>query len=140
MYQLIETFHSDLDHIAAISGGVKRDIVRMSLPEFYNVVRKIQYRRDTKPVEVVSRPSHILKFSRLGMDCKKKAILLGSFLRTRGIPYRLIGSSKNPNGKIHHVFPQAFLNGEWRNVDATYPHYRMYEKKAVTNAEVLSSD
>ena len=139
MYRLIDLFNGDINQMTVIDAGRKREIRKMNLPQFFDLVRRIRYRRDTKPIEVISRPSHILNLSRLGMDCKKKAILISSFLKSRGIPFRLIGSSNRPNKRIHHVFPQAFFNGEWRNVDATYSHYNLFEPKAVTNVEVLQS-
>jgi len=73
----------------------------------------------------------------MGADCKKKSILMGSYFKNNGIPFRLIGSSKNKNKRIHHVFPQAFLDGKWVNTDATYNHYNLGDQKKVTKAVIL---
>lgn len=137
MYRLIEQFFTDVQRILVKRGGKVCPFASLSLPEAFDMVRNIPYRMDRPPVEVVSRPALIMKNSNLGMDCKKKAILLGSYLKYRGLPYRLIASSRRPNGRIHHVFPQVDIAGQWMNFDATYSHYRPFERKAVTNAEVL---
>jgi hypothetical protein len=111
--------------------------------QFFEMVRKIPYRKDPKPIEVVARPKHILNHQNLGMDCKKKAILLGSYFEANKIPYRFIGSSRRQDKKIHHIFPQAMcdkdgnLTDDWTNFDATYSTYSIAMPKAVTAYEVL---
>ena len=87
----------------------------LTIKEAFDVVRKIPYRRDSAPVEVVTRPGIVARNMRVGMDCKKKAILLSAFLKRRGIPFRLIASSKRKDKRIHHVFPQLNFAGEWRS-------------------------
>lgn len=126
MYRLIEGFHKDLGRLAA-----------MSLPEFFDYVKKIPYQRDKRGVETVARPSLLLReFPTL--DCKKKAILICSWARCNGIPYRLVACSERPDRKFHHVFPQLKVAGRVRNADATYPKYRLNQSKArMTRAEVL---
>jgi Transglutaminase-like superfamily len=137
---LVEQFHGDLDRVFVPlkDGGVQK-MSDMTLQKFYDFVRLIPYRRDPSrpPREVVARPYHIIKHRSLGMDCKKKAILLGSFLRCQGVPVRYIGSSQRKDHKVHHIFCQAFLNGLWKNVDATYRDYRLFQPKQVTFSEVL---
>lgn len=137
MYFLIERYYHDIKNFYIKKGNRMIPLHALTLREFFNYVRSIPYRQDTKPIEIVSRPKHILRNELLGMDCKKKGILISSFLRSKKIPYRLIGSSKKKNKRIHHVFPQARIRGRWRNVDATYRHYRPFEKKKVTNYERL---
>lgn len=137
MKYLIRKFFRDLNRVKVVKNGRKVPITSLSLFEFFQVVKNIPYRKDTKPIEVISRPKHILRKRHLGMDCKKKALLIGSYLHGRGIPYRLIASSRKKNGRIHHVFPQAKLKNGWCNVDATYNHYRLFQPKTVTSMEVL---
>ena len=138
---LIENFHCDLDLVTADAAGEKViKISRLSLPEFFNLVKNIPYRRDPNnpPVEVIARPYYLLKYADLGLDCKKKTILLGSYLRYNGIPFRLIGSSQRKDRRIHHIYPEARLNGKWLPVDGTYPHYKLFEQKTdLTKKEVL---
>ncbi len=138
MYYLINKYNNDLDKIYVRKNGQYRPVSSLTLQEYFNIIRRIPYRRDKKPIEVVARPKHIFKHRNLGMDCKKKAVMISSYLKNNGIPYRLASSSKKINKRIHHVFPQMYLNGEWMNVDATYPHYKIFAPKTVTKFEVLN--
>ncbi len=138
MYSMVDKFSQDL-----------APLENLSLAEFFTRVANMTYHLDPKGREVVARPRWALAMARKrGIDCKKKAILMASFLKLKGIPFRFIGSSsKKPsffNGtpRIHHVFPQARICDEtkcdWRNVDATYPHYRLFAAKpGVTRAVVF---
>ena len=137
MKKLINKYYNDLKNYVVNVRGKRVPVENLTIEEFHNVVRNIPYRQDTKPKEVIARPRHLLNHRKLGLDCKKKGVLMAAFFKLKGIPYRLIGSSSNPNRRIHHVFPQAFLNGEWCNMDATYNYYRPYEKKRVTKYEIL---
>ena len=137
MYRLIESYYGDLDKIFIRRNGKFVPFSSLPMLDAFNVVKRIKYRRDSQPVEVVSRPLNIAIHSPLGMDCKKKSIFLSSYLRGNGIPYRLIASSKRADGRFHHVFPQCFL-GSWHNLDATYSHNKPFQKKTITRAEVLS--
>jgi hypothetical protein len=137
MHRLINRYSGDLRNVYVKRGGKLIPFSDLSMREAFDFVRRMPYRRDVKPIEVVSRPREIVKNYPVGMDCKKKAILLSSYLRENRYPYRLIASSRRPDGKIHHVFPQVRLSGNWRNLDATYSYYRPFEKKSVTRAEVL---
>lgn len=137
MHRLIEQYSSDINSILVNRNGKKLPFSALSLQEVFDVVRNIPYRRDTPPVEVISRPAKILQNSNVGMDCKKKAIVIAAYLKNRKIPFRLIGSSRKKNKRIHHVFPQVKIAGEWLNMDATYSHYRPFEIKQVTKAEVI---
>ncbi len=136
MYAIVEEFHSDLD--TAFLPRARNPLSSLPIQRFFDFVKDIPYRRDNKPVEVIARPAHILRFAALGMDCKKKAILIASWLRANGIPYRLIASSKRPDKRVHHVFPQGKLDNRWTTLDATYSWFRPGEVKEVTHAEVLA--
>ena len=126
MYWLVNQFAADIGNYA-----------QMPLNRYFDFVRKIPYRRDKKGEEWVVRPGLLLKEFPY-MDCKKKGTLIGAWLRMNGIPFRFIGASELPSGRIHHVFPQAMINGEWLNVDATYPHYKLFaHKPRLTRAEIL---
>jgi hypothetical protein len=88
-------------------------------------------------VEVIARPKHLLNQAMAGLDCKKKSILVGSYLKGKNLNFRLIGSSNKKNKNIHHVFPQVKSGSVWKNLDATYPNNRIFETKRVTAYEVL---
>jgi len=106
-----------------------------TLSEFYNHVKNIPYKED-ESAEIVGRPKYLFDFPAL--DCKKKAVLIGSWLEAHGIPWRLIAVSERPDRQIHHVFNQAWINNNWRNIDATYSDYKLFEAKPeVTAAEEL---
>jgi hypothetical protein len=110
-----------------------------SLQQFFNHVRAIPYKEDGLSAEVVSRPKYLLgnNFPE-GIDCKKKAVLIGSWLNAHNIPWRLVAVSERKDKKIHHVFNQAQIQGEWKNIDATYPSYKLFESKpGVTAGEKL---
>ncbi len=134
MHRLIRMYGSDVDRITTPQG---RPLSATDLPSAYDFVRKIPYRRDVKPIEVIVRPAKIARYSAEGMDCKKKAILLASYLRRRGIPYRLVATSRRTDRRIHHVFPQINIAGQWFNLDATYPDSKPLEPKQLTAFEVL---
>ena len=133
MYRLIDQYAGDLDRIT-VNG---KPLSSMNMFEFFNYVKNIPYRKDIKAIEVVSRPSKIIQNKNDGMDCKKKSILISSYLKNRNIPFRLIASSKRRDKRIHHVFPQMKINDEWVNMDATYNHYRPMRIKTLTAAQVL---
>lgn len=138
MRALIGRFARDLDRVSIRSGGRVKMFSKLSPVEVHKVVREIPYKKDTAPVEVVARPARLLngEFS-TGIDCKKKAILLGAWAAARGVPYRLIASSKRADRKFHHVFPQVFIDGEWINFDATYKSMRPGTIKRGTAFEVI---
>lgn len=135
MYRLINQYFNDIDDIYVNRNGRKIPVSQLSIQDFFDMVKNIPYLKDTAPVEIIKRPIYVHRS--MAGDCKKKSILMGAFFKKRGIPYRLIGSSKKKNGRIHHVFPQAKINGKWRNMDATYNNYSPGQPKIVTRAEIL---
>lgn len=133
MYRLIDQYSGDIDRIK-ING---KPLSSLNMFQYFDFVKNIPYRKDIKAIEVVGRPEKIIQSRKSGMDCKKKSILISSYLKQRNIPFRLIASSKREDKRIHHVFPQMCVNGVWYNMDATYNHYKPMELKKVTRAEVL---
>lgn len=126
MYRMVEDYHGDIGAWA-----------NRPLTEYFGMVKRLPYQRDKRGEETVARPSLLFK-EFPALDCKKKGILIAAWLRSQGIPYRFIACSERPDGKIHHVFCQGVLDGKWRNLDATYSKYRMFQKKPLlTKAEVL---
>jgi len=133
MYRLIDQYSGDIDRIK-VNG---KPLSSLNMFEYFDFVKNIPYRKEIKAIEVVGRPEKIIQSRKSGMDCKKKSILISSYLKKRNIPFRLIASSKREDKRIHHVFPQMCINGKWYNMDATYNHYNPLELKQVTRAEVL---
>lgn len=112
----------------------------LTLKDFFNFVRDIPYKEDADGIEVTSRPKYLIskRYNFEGLDCKKKATLMGAWFNAHGIPWRLVAVSEKPDKEIHHIFTQAKLNGEYRNVDPTYSHFKLFEgKPEVTYGEFL---
>lgn len=125
-----------MDHFA---GDLKRfpKIMKMDLQQFFDYVKKIPYQRDIPQKEVVSRPLYLLTIFP-ALDCKKKSILMLSFI---ALKYgknagRLVLSSNRPDGQIGHIFTQFYNGTDWINADATYPQNILGQKKRVTNYEI----
>ena len=137
MYRLARQYAGDLSRIYRMGNDGARKLADMSVPEMFDFVRKLPYKQDKKPIEVVMRPGYIIRHAPNGIDCKKKAILMGAYFYKRGIPFRFIASSRRKDRKITHVYPQAKLRSRWVNMDATYPHYRPGQRKRNTKTEVL---
>jgi hypothetical protein len=134
---LVKEYHNDLLSVRLIRNGREIPICNLALRDFFNYVKNIPYRKDKHPLEIISRPYYIMKHAGLGMDCKKKSILCGAYCEHNRIPYRFIGSSRRLDKKVHHIFPQIYYQGSWKNYDATYPYYKPFQDKMLTYAEVL---
>ncbi len=137
---LIEQFYTDLKLCFVQDGNRLIPLSDITLKQYFNFVKNIPYRRDPKPFEIVARPYYILKHRALGHDCKKKAVLVGAYLRMKNYKYRAIGASSRPDKKVHHIYLELFdkKSGQWLPVDATYNHYKLFEPKTQeTFREVL---
>jgi transglutaminase-like putative cysteine protease len=55
-----------------------------------------------------------------GGDCDDKAIVLASYAKLHGIPYRFIAVRKADMPVLHHVYTELFLNDKWVWADCTY--------------------
>jgi len=137
MHMIVRRFADDLDRIKVMRRGRQVALSGLSLPEFFDFVRKIKYKRDDAPVELIARPLYIMGMTNKGIDCKKKNILISAYLRKKKIPYRMLAVSTRPDKKVHHVFPQGEFSGQWLNLDATYSNYQPFAEKKVSYAEVL---
>lgn len=114
-------------------------LLKMSIVQYYDFVKSIPYIRDVKNSEIVSRPKYLLTIFN-SLDCKKKSILMASFMYLKYGPdsYRFVLSSNRPDGKIGHIFTQIRdESGAWINADATYPKNQFGAKKRVTAAEIV---
>ena len=129
MHKIIYDFYGDLG-----------DMAKWPIQKFFDYVKNIPYQRDKHGTEIIARP-RILISEFFQMDCKKKAILISSWLRANKIPYRLLAVSEIPSGRIHHVFPQGYFGDKWENVDATYSKFYLFQKKPkLTKVEILRGD
>jgi|WetSurMetagenome_2_1015567.scaffolds.fasta_scaffold05025_5 hypothetical protein len=133
--ELVKKYASDLKIITIREYDTTLD--QLTLEDYFDFVKNIPYRKDTAPIEVISRPYYICQYKYLGMDCKKKAVLMAAWCACNHIKYRFIGSSKRPDKKVHHIYVQALLDGQWENIDATYDYYSLYDPKTETYSEVF---
>jgi hypothetical protein len=126
----VKTYYKDLLNFPKL--------INMTTEQFYEYVKKLPYTKDMPDAEIVSRPQYLLSIFN-ALDCKKKSILFGSFMRLKHGPgtYRFVLSSTRPDGKICHIFTQILSNGNWINADATYSHNVLGSKKRVTNYEIV---
>lgn len=106
----------------------------------FGVLAGIRYQPDTKGVEIVSRPAYLLAApARAGADCKKKAIVSAAYFQERGIPWRFVAVSSRPDGRAHHVYTEAKIDGvNWIPFDPTYSSNEYGKTQRWTSAEVLS--
>lgn len=137
MYKIINRTADDLDNIYFGSNGRRVSAAALPLVEYFNYVKNIPYRRDPKPREIIARPLHIANFQNLGADCKKKSIMIAAWLKRNNIPFRFIASSRRKDKRVHHVFPQGRIAGQWVNLDATYKRNRIAMPRIDTKQEVL---
>jgi len=111
-----------------------------TLLQFFDFVKNIPYLEDKPGTEITARPKYLIqkRYNFKGLDCKKKATLMGAWFNAHNIPWRLVAVSERADKEIHHVFTQALINGAYENVDPTYPEFKLFEpKKNVTRAEIL---
>jgi hypothetical protein len=137
MYRMINGTAQDLKGIFFNVNGKKVSADKLPLVSWFNYVKNIPYRRDPKPREIIARPKHIVNFESLGADCKKKSLLMAAWLKNNKIPFRFIASSKRPDKKIHHVFPEGKIADQWIPLDATYKTNSIGMNREDTKREVL---
>jgi hypothetical protein len=141
MYQLVRNTSNDLDFILTKYKGKLIALSDLPFKYFFDLVKNLPYQRDSRPVELLSRPyySFALARSGRGLDCKKKAIIVAAWINQNYGPgkYRFVATSNRPDKKITHTFPEVEKNGTWFPVDATYPNAKPFVKKGLTAKEVL---
>jgi len=136
MLDLVNRFSNDIQFFA-VEGISLKDL---TLDSYYNLISQIPFQKDIEGVEMVSRPFLLLDAPWSGWDCKKKSILMAAYLKENGIPFRFMSSSSKPNGRIHHVYPEAYIDNKWLPVDATYPHNQLFQQKEWTAKELLTGE
>lgn len=131
MHWLIKKFCTDLSNIYVKN----KSLAEFGLKDFFDYVKNIPYLQDVKPIEIIARPKILL--SGMSLDCKKKAILMSCWCVLNGFDYRLATTSSRKDKRIHHVFCQAFIDKEWKNLDSTYNNYELFDAKTVTKIEFI---
>ena len=134
MYHLADKYANDISLFQ--HRGTNLD--KLPIRDYFNLISTIPFKKDITGVEVVTRPLHIFRAPWVGWDCKKKSIAMAAYLKNNNIPYRFTAVSMRPDGKIHHVMPQAHIDSNWHDLDATYSHNRPFRRNPrITNMEVL---
>jgi len=117
MYETVKQCFSDLGEKA-----------RWHFEVFFDYVRRMPYLPDDavfsgRVIEFLSRPRYSMPGLLGPIDCKKKAILIGSWAHANGYPYRFLAISERGDKEIHHVAPQIDFGKGWVNADATLHDY-----------------
>lgn len=84
------------------------------------VQQSVRYVRDVHEVETLSTPLVTLR-GRIG-DCDDQVTLLATLLETVGYPTRFVAAGYYAEGTFDHVYLQAFLGGDWVDMDPTEPN------------------
>lgn len=114
-----------LDEMVRIVRAHAGDVGRWAsvpLSDFFDLVRRGSYNRepDGWGAQVLARPSLTIHKRAPVVACANKAIILASWAQLHGIPWRLVAVGRIAGRSPHHVFPEMFIGGAWRPVDATY--------------------
>jgi len=135
--RLSKRYRFDLFLIRVKNNGRLTPLAQLSLKSFFDIIKRIPYRKDRRPIEQVKRP--LLTILDNKADCKKKSIIIAAYCEIKKIKYRFMTTSSLPSGNIHHVYVQVFnpKKNKWLNVDSTYNYNKLFELKPVTNWEVL---
>ncbi len=113
MRYLVDRYYADV-----------RDLARLSMDDFFDYVAAIPYVMDSdmwgEGRELIARPARFGELT--GLDCKKKAILVGCWARCRGIGYRFVVVDDTGAG-FSHVFAEVEESpGFWVTMDCTLPN------------------
>lgn len=141
MKRITKKYCDDLKHIFLRYKGKLISVSELPFIAYFDLIKNLQYKQDTAPVEVVARPKILLKGAQegAGLDCKKKAILIASWicLNVGRENFRFVASSKRKDKQITHVFPEILVNNKWLPVDATYPKNTAFKSERLTKKEIL---
>jgi len=124
MRDLVNQFRTNLDIRQTATATIFLTPEKNQLAEanaLFELVRDgIRYTRDINGVETISTPLMTLQ-GRIG-DCDDQVVLLATLLEAVGYPTRFVVAGYNLPGELEHVYLQAWLNGQWVNMDPTEHH------------------
>jgi len=101
--------------------------------DFYNILKKVPYRKDPEGMEFLQRPAYTMFGNGKGGDCDDKCLAYLAYIfcswvvPTKPEPgcqivdYRIVAVAKNPGADLHHVHLECKIGSEWVHVDPTYP-------------------
>lgn len=108
----------------------------LSISEFFNMVKYIPYVVEFGNYQLLQRPSAILNGNNAFVACANKAIAMASFLKLKGIPYKIKMVSDRDDLVFCHVFCIGFLD-KWVSFDCTYPENTINMEHSWTNEEEI---
>lgn len=135
--RLSRSYWMDLLKFKSRYKGRLTPLAYLPIRNFFDIIKRIPYQKDKKPVEVVKRP--LFSILSGNADCKKKSIIIASYCIANNIPHRFIITSTRPDKKPHHVLVQVYNKRlkKWLNIDSTYARNKIFHSKPVTHWEVL---
>lgn len=127
MKYLVEKYYLDLAPFAD-----------WAIDDFFDMVKNLPYRMEDKELQaqVLQRPRFSLERVSPYVACANKAILIGAFMKLKGIPFGFVVSSNDPRKNYSHVFNWIKLNNNRVIVDATYPENVIFREKAYPKRKV----
>jgi hypothetical protein len=141
MKKIANVSSNDLNEMFIKKNNNLKKLSNLSFLDFFNFVKNIPYKKDNRPVELLTRAKRINEVidKTGGLDCKKKAILIAAWIINNmgDKNYRFIGSSNRQDKKITHVYPEILLGNIWYPVDATYKKNKPFIKNGITKAIIL---
>lgn len=113
---------AEMVRIVRTHAGDVAEWATLPLSEFFDMVKRGAYNRepDAWGAQVLARPALTIHKRAPVIACANKAIILASWAQLNRVPWRLVAVGRVAGMPPHHVFPEMFIGGEWRPVDATY--------------------
>jgi len=112
----------------------------MNILDFFNFLKNIPYREDEDD-EILDRPGELLNPKKYPyLDCKKKAIILASYLHNRGLKWSFVAVSEAMGIPIHHVYCLLKVFNKFIPLDATYKNSKFKKINPVYEAEIIGGN
>jgi hypothetical protein len=101
------------------------------LEDVFRLVADAAYTREPFEwrAQILARPALTASKRVPVVACANKSIILASWAHLRRIPWRLVAVGNKAGHPPHHVFPELWIGGTWRAVDATYPWGVLFHSK-----------
>lgn len=114
------------------------DMAGSSAEDVFRYLQAIPYRRDPPGEEYLQRPLAFRLGAGRGADCDDRAICVGCWAVAAGYPWRIVGVSRRPDLRLHHVFTEVYFSPQWVPVDPTYSTSGFGRSEAWTRREILA--
>lgn len=79
------------------------------------VIKNVRYVRDPVEVELLMTPERTVSIG--SGDCDDLSILIAALCESVGIPARFVAVQTREDGNYSHVYPEAWIDGEWIALD-----------------------